>query len=570
MAASSAEEPAPAPQEAPTLTIDALPDALLGRVLALAGRQAGSATALVSKRWNRLVFSEPALWLELTVSDASLAALADPAQQERWFACKLRLLERVGQHVSLFQVRDQRRLLAFRQPPLPGTWRLEQLLQLLHPDSLLSLIVNCSLPEFPEVAALLAQSDEELDQLVPRLAPQLRRFTNVQILSLHCTAVEAEAVQAMCGMRRLNSLILGSALGLPDCLPAVLQQLPSSLQLLRLSGPGLPPGTVATLLRHSSLQYLEIDCFTQAIEDPQPLTALGRLTELQLHCGGSEQVLLPSPCRFASLAQYSMGHTDPWEQEDPDMFSPLEVAGALLECVALEQVQPGDWRLAISNLIDLPDLPSLLAALLPGSQPSYGHLALNGCILPMAALQLPGSHIGGILPPQLKRLSIRFCEVTGGTCSDALAAMLGPDHNLESLELQGCPLNEPIPACVLSATGLTSLCLANNCLSDLTEGPVLAGLVELDLQSNLFVHLPPALSGATALERLQLSTNLLLELGEADLPLLRCMSSLTELQLGPSTAERAAAAVRDWLGSRLKVVEDDLIIDVSPAEPEAP
>ena len=32
---------APAPQQPPTLTLDALPDDLLGRVLALAGREAG-------------------------------------------------------------------------------------------------------------------------------------------------------------------------------------------------------------------------------------------------------------------------------------------------------------------------------------------------------------------------------------------------------------------------------------------------------------------------------------------------------------------------------------------------
>ena len=42
MEATSELEPAPAPQEAPTLTtLESLPDALLGRVLGLAGKEAG-------------------------------------------------------------------------------------------------------------------------------------------------------------------------------------------------------------------------------------------------------------------------------------------------------------------------------------------------------------------------------------------------------------------------------------------------------------------------------------------------------------------------------------------------
>lgn len=50
----------------------------------------------------------------------------------------------------------------------------------------------------------------------------------------------------------------------------------------------------------------------------------------------------------------------------------------------------------------------------------------------------------------------------GGTWDDVLAAALPYAPSLGSLRLDSCLLGEPIPACVLQATRLTSLSLANS------------------------------------------------------------------------------------------------------------
>ncbi|PRW33508.1 Adenylate cyclase [Chlorella sorokiniana] len=550
MAAFSALQPAPAPQEAPTLTIDALPNALLGLVLALAGREAGPSTALVSKRWNQLVFAEQALWREVVLSDDSLAALAEPEQQERWFACKLRLLQRVGSLVHVFRVQEDHGQLVFRQQPAPGGWQLAQLLQLLSPSHLQALIVNCRWPLFPEVAAFLEQPGNDAEQLAPQLASELQHFTAVQFLSLHGAAFEAEAVQAIAAMQQLRSLILGPALGMPDCLPAVLQELPATLEFLRLSGPRLPPGTMAAVLRHTSLDDLELACYQEALEDPQPLTALRRMTQLQLTCGGDAAVVLPLPCQFAAgLAKYGMVREDPWlGAEGGGEFSPLEVAGALLERAVFS-----DQQLDIERLVALPSLPRLLEALLPAGQPGYTRLTLSGCWLPIDALQLDGGHGGSALCAHLRTLSLHFC-LSDSTFSNVLAAMLGESWGVASLELVRCLLDEPIPLSVLSATRLTSLNLSDNCLEDLPDAPVWAALAELSLHKNGLTCIPPALSGATALRRLVLSSNPFLAIKEEDLLLLESMPNLAELELSHSTAEEMPAVVRAWLGPRLKLV----------------
>ncbi len=78
----------------------------------------------------------------------------------------------------------------------------------------------------------------------------------------------------------------------------------------------------------------------------------------------------------------------------------------------------------------------------------------------------------------------------------------------------------------------------------------------LNLRRNCFARLPPALSTATSLRRLWLAHNQQLQLEPDDLPVLQCMSSLTELQLSASAAESVPAPLRDWLGPRLQVLAD--------------
>lgn len=115
-------------------SIDALPDALLGRIFARAGREAGvrpgvrvvvrtwcappplppphtrmpmppavplqAAITLVCCRWRDVFYSEPALWRELSVLAESLDEAEEAGQAAHWFAAKARLLQRVGGFVQ--------------------------------------------------------------------------------------------------------------------------------------------------------------------------------------------------------------------------------------------------------------------------------------------------------------------------------------------------------------------------------------------------------------------------------------------------------------------------------------
>ena len=250
------------PRAAPGPALDALPDELLSRVMALAGREAGCGqpslssplrrrcrccrctppavcsqlkllclpdstqvylnakhrfarqflprrpcTSLVSKRWNRLAFAEPALWRQLTFSSASLAALKEPAQQERWFACKLRLLQRVAPLVEHFTLHDPRTLTAFRQPPLPGAWQLGDLLQLLQPSSLRTLRIACGWPSKAEVAPYLAQHcGGSWDDVLSAVLSQAPNLDSLELSGLRGSPIPASVLSST----RLTSLNLDS------------------------------------------------------------------------------------------------------------------------------------------------------------------------------------------------------------------------------------------------------------------------------------------------------------------------------------------------------------------------
>ncbi|PRW39229.1 solute carrier family 40 member chloroplastic [Chlorella sorokiniana] len=336
----------------------------------------------------------------------------------------------------------------------------------------------------------------------------------------------------------------------------LLQSMPASLEALQLEGPRLPAGTLAAVLRHTGLQRLQIYCFADGMEDPRPLTALQQLTELRLHCGGSERLVAPQPCQFpAGLARYALFREEPWEEDgENDAIREIEVAGALLGGVHLV-----DQHLTIesmSSLTSLTSLPRLLAALLPAGQSGFARLNLSVCTLPLEALQPEPQALKGSSAqlPLIAALSLVFCDVTGGSFSDALTAMHGSMPHLKLMGLQGCLFEETIPQLVLSSARLTSLLLGANNLQALPEARALEGLINLDLRANCFTRLPSALSTATALTSLNLTLNDGLHLLAEDLPVLQRMVSLAELALPAAAAESAPAALRGWLGPRLRVV----------------
>ena len=135
----------PAGQHIPSFSFQAmrpsmqsLPEELQGRILELAGQQAGPAVTLVCKSWNRLVYSQPGLWQQVTVLSKDARQLG--SAEDNWWRRKLALLQRVRGAVRAAQ---------FEGPPivveaasahaLPDGMQLADLVGALDPAALTSL-----------------------------------------------------------------------------------------------------------------------------------------------------------------------------------------------------------------------------------------------------------------------------------------------------------------------------------------------------------------------------------------------------------------------------------------------
>lgn len=93
-----------------------------------------------------------------------------------------------------------------------------------------------------------------------------------------------------------------------------------------------------------------------------------------------------------------------------------------------------------------------------------------------------------------------------------------------------------------------------------------AALQVLNLASNCFQRLPPALSAATALSRLHLEGNPSLTLRQEDVAgILACMAALRTLSLG---AAKATPGVLLHLGATLPALVLGISFADPPAEPE--
>ena len=169
------------------------------------------------------------------------------------------------------------------------------------------------------------------------------------------------------------------------------------------------------------------------------------------------------PCRLHQYAAVMM-------RKKASFPRPLQVADTLLDEVSLS-----GGHLRIGWISDLPSLPRLLSALVPPSLPAFSQLSLCSCRLPLEALQFGDERGSGTALVQLRELSFDSCHVSGGSWSEALAALMGAAPSLGSLEMQRCLSETGIPDSVRSATHLTSLSLQFNDLEELPEAPVLAG-----------------------------------------------------------------------------------------------
>lgn len=230
-------------------SIDALPDALFGRIFAHAGREAGvrpgvrvvvgtpaaAATAtplgadsmppcrpslqatitLVCRRWQDVFYSEPALWRELSLLAESLDEAEEAGQAAHWFAAKTCLLQRVGgfvQHLHYSELvgtgGDEPEPLQVQQLAVRAgsSWRLSSsVLGQLSPASLQTLWLQGGPVD---VAACFA----------------LQRFTGLLDLSIECCEP------------------------MPDCIALVLHSLPRVRQLSLIGG--TQPAGLPEALRH--------------------------------------------------------------------------------------------------------------------------------------------------------------------------------------------------------------------------------------------------------------------------------------------------------------------------------
>ena len=233
-------------------SMQSLPEELQGRILELAGQQAGPSVTLVCK--HRLVYSQPGLWQQVAVLGKDARQLG--SAEDNWWHRKLALLQRVRGAVRAAQ---------FEGPPI-GV----------------------------EAASAHALPDGmQLADLVGALDPAaLTSLTFSQKAELSPAA--AHGIVCCTRLRPLDLSVL--PFPLREESTAVLQQL-GSLQQLTLSAQHLPAlllhEGVASCLLHLTGLTLKSDA---ELPSTQPLTALTRLQKLtmrQASAGDTGLQLLP-------------------------------------------------------------------------------------------------------------------------------------------------------------------------------------------------------------------------------------------------------------------------------------
>ncbi|KAL4448309.1 hypothetical protein ABPG75_005528 [Micractinium tetrahymenae] len=102
-----------------------------------------------------------------------------------------------------------------------------------------------------------------------------------------------------------------------------------------------------------------------------------------------------------------------------------------------------------------------------------------------------------------------------------------------------------LPECIRLRSGLRSLGLEGQRMAELPEGPYLQGLEALQLVLQAFSQVPPALTAATALTRLDLSHNGGMQLSAAVLDALPCLRALTLAGTGSLPEGRYLAGLQE-------------------------
>lgn len=435
--------------------MQSLPEELQGRILELAGQQARPAVTLVCKSWNRLVYSQPGLWQQVTVLSKDARQLG--SAEDNWWRRKLALLQRVRGAVRAAQ---------FEGPPI-----------------VVEAASAHALPDGMQLADLVGALD-------PAALTSLT-FTQQTLL--------APAVSAIARCTRLRALDLSVKPFPLREQDTALFQLLSSLQQLKLSALQLPAtllhDSVAASMRHLTSLSLESSA---GLPPTQPLTALTGLQELSL-CelvSGDDGLKLLPVAAFPGLKQMELmarklqvntaGGLLPRPKEHAayqcEKSCVLQVhEGSLhhgdqlrLLCLDLERLDgnPHSWGMKLhgADLNSAAPLPAVLRALCLAS----GNLA--SVYLAACSVQSTAFGLGHMVSSTDKVVLQRLTASGGEQLGVALDAMLSSMPSLQDATVISCDLSQGLPNSLVQCSSLQSLACIDCQLTALPLGPYVQGM----------------------------------------------------------------------------------------------
>ncbi|KAL4452514.1 hypothetical protein ABPG75_008176 [Micractinium tetrahymenae] len=378
---------------------------------------------LVSRRWQRVYLSQPALWGHLSLG-LPHGARCCPDVAARWFWAQQQRMQRVGALVTSLRVEDGAAIQQAGACTL-WNWQLADLLAGLDPSALSRLKLACE-PVMPG-----------------GVGNWLQRLSGLTTLHLRAgVAIQPLLAAALRRQQRLLSLDLGVHEA-EDSLVEGLQGLPQ-LTCLRLD--------------------LQAPCCTSLL----PLSCLQALRELRVQAAADDMPLcltLPTLAAFSCLCSYSLSSGGQ---------AVLQVAGQQMTYAKYFPVwddhEPSGLR--IDGWQGTALLWALLGSLLPAHLP-LEWLAFTDCRLPAPAVH----HCQAL--QSITYLGLERCGGAGHGGPEgldaALGALLGQAWQLEHLCFARClRRGDPFPGSIAALPqGITFLELKRNHLADLPPAPCL-------------------------------------------------------------------------------------------------
>ncbi|PRW44597.1 F-box LRR-repeat 16 isoform X2 [Chlorella sorokiniana] len=466
------------PSEPPsTTTIDDLPDDLLGRVLALAGRSERCSVTPVCRRFHQVFYSEPALWRSLRIDDWLVTAPVGEDLINSTLAMKRRVFPQLPmlEEASIEMLPDSTAGVLLKQLQ-PTKLQSLQLMRLQPPVQATRWAVFEGLPSLTGLTRLALASAQELP---PALVSGLSPLTLLRSLAVNTFNSPSSAQLA-----------------------PVLQRLVPHLTRLELRSAAVPPEVSAAIGSLSQLRALRLQA-ALTVEGAHAVTQLAALKTLWLQARTlpDDQQSDPVAIWAAALAQGRQPQLSTLQLHTVSKLPSylLDVLANQMQLTALELcAHMGDLlhlcRLTQLHFLSLETVSNIFEPLqaqlpLPSDFPCLAAYTFRTQARPPE----PQIEVGGFL--------LHECTYTS------------------------CGWRQ-------QASGLQALHLPDNFLGDLPAGPYLDSLVDLQLEGNTFEQLPPSLAAATSLTELSFNTNKGLVVTAEDVDqILACMPRLHDLRL---------------------------------------